>query len=133
MVKYADCSLKSGNLQEAKTYYQKARDIKPDDPRINTLLFQLDPDVGQTNVTLRLAQRNYNHAKLVTVAGDFNHWNPMMYPFLKQHGAWVCHLKLEPGKYHYKFIVDGVAILDPENPSVAMDDNNTHHSVLIVE
>jgi CubicO group peptidase (beta-lactamase class C family) len=132
-MQYANCCLRSGDFETAKSYYQKARAVKPENQKINTLLAQLEPENIQANVTFRLRQTNYMYANLITIAGDFNNWDPMLYPFVKQNGEWVCKLKLKPGTYHYKFVIDGVWTLDPENPVAELDDNENINSVLVVE
>ena len=132
-VQYANCCLKSGDFDEAKIYYLKARALRPDNKRINTLLSQLEPETIQANVTFKLRQTNYMYSNLITIAGDFNDWNPLMHPFIKQNGEWVCKLKLDPGKYHYKFVIDGVWTLDPGNPNAELDDNENINSILVVE
>ena len=132
-LQYADCCLKSGDFDEAKTYYLKASALQPDNQRIITRLSQLDPSTTQANVTFKLRQTNYMYSRLITIAGDFNNWNPMIHPFVKQNGEWVCRLELKPGRYHYKFVIDGVWTLDPENPNAELDDNENFNSILIVK
>jgi hypothetical protein len=47
-------------------------------------------------------------AQTVQVAGDFNEWNPARTPLEPTGtGAWTVTLPLEPGRYQYKFVVDG--------------------------
>jgi len=47
-------------------------------------------------------------AQTVQVAGDFNEWNPARTPLEPTGtGAWTVTLPLEPGRYKYKFVVDG--------------------------
>jgi hypothetical protein len=52
-------------------------------------------------------------AKRVSVCGDFNRWSPSETP-LKRHedGHWETTVALSPGKYQYKFLVDGEWIHD---------------------
>jgi 1,4-alpha-glucan branching enzyme len=57
----------------------------------------------------------------VTLAGDFNNWNesshPMVYDGIQD--VWTITLPLEPGRYEYKFFVDGrVWWNDPLAPKV---------------
>ena len=99
----------------------------------NTILTQLEPDSMEANVTFRLRQTNYMYSNLITIAGDFNNWNSISHPFIKQNGEWVCKLKLEPGTYHYQLIIDGVWTLDPENVKTELDDGDNVNSVLVVE
>ena len=48
------------------------------------------------------------NAKVVQLAGDFTNWekNPIA---LKKtpDGVWQTTIEIEPGKYHYRFLVDG--------------------------
>ena len=78
-------------------------------------------------------------AKFVTIAGDFNRWggtsdgnyNPnigKMYDDdtngdrIPNDGIWTVILDLKPGRYQYKFVVDGVSWnLDPSNPETSSE------------
>lgn len=47
-------------------------------------------------------------ARRVTLAGDFNEWNKDVLPMTKlDDGKWETRLTLKPGRYDYKFVVDG--------------------------
>lgn len=47
-------------------------------------------------------------AGLVQLAGCFNSWNPEQTPLKKaKNGKWKVTLDLEPGRYEYRFWVDG--------------------------
>lgn len=47
-------------------------------------------------------------ANEVFVAGDFNGWDPTATPMKKhKEGCWKAKLRLRPGRYEYKFLVDG--------------------------
>jgi beta-lactamase regulating signal transducer with metallopeptidase domain len=85
--------------------------------------------VGST--TFRLS--GHANARIVAVAGSFNNWNQSQFLFAKIDGEWVCRIVLPPGKYEYKFIVDGNWLLDPRNSKVIHDDRGNENSVLIVE
>jgi len=53
----------------------------------------------------------------VAVVGDFNHWNPEATPMAYAgHHTWEVALRLDPGEYRYKFVVDGGMLLDEANP-----------------
>jgi 1,4-alpha-glucan branching enzyme len=54
------------------------------------------------------------HAKQVALCGEFNGWSPNAAP-LKRHndGHWQTTVALAPGRYQYKFLVDGEWLLDP--------------------
>jgi 1,4-alpha-glucan branching enzyme len=66
----------------------------------------------------------------VIVTGSFNGWRQHEYLMHKGPGSWMGFpIWLSPGRYSYKFIVDGQWITDPANPLT--EDNG--NSVLWVE
>ncbi len=57
-------------------------------------------------------------AQAVFVAGSFNGWQPSATPLQKQaDGRWVIELVLAPGRYEYRFFVDGRWADDPLSPA----------------
>lgn len=47
-------------------------------------------------------------AREVFLAGDFNLWDTQSLPMKKdKHGTWKCKAQLAPGRYEYKFYLDG--------------------------
>lgn len=47
-------------------------------------------------------------ARKVHIAGTFNDWNPETTPLKKdQAGKWRTELSLPPGRYEYRYMVDG--------------------------
>ena len=83
------------------------------------------------NTTLRL--KGYPNARIVAVAGTFNNWNQSQMLCAKEGDGWTCRLDLQPGKYTYKFIIDGDWILDPDNPTTEDDERGFTNSVLVVK
>lgn len=54
-------------------------------------------------------------AMSVLLAGDFTHWQEQAIPMKKlTGGVWKANVKLAPGTYHYRFIVDGQWRDDPD-------------------
>ena len=54
------------------------------------------------------------HAGSVSIAGDFNDWNPGSHPMKKdKKGVWKISFNLAPGTYQYRFYVDGDWQNDP--------------------
>jgi 1,4-alpha-glucan branching enzyme len=48
------------------------------------------------------------HAESASVAGDFCDWQTDRYPLRKdKKGLWTTTIKLAPGRYEYRFVVDG--------------------------
>lgn len=83
------------------------------------------------NTTFRLS--GFQDARVVAVAGTFNNWNQSQYLFERVGDEWVCRINLPPGKYQYKFIVDGNWLVDPRNPKVVRDDRGIENSWLVTE
>jgi hypothetical protein len=72
----------------------------------------------------------------VTIAGSFNNWSMTADPLYDREGTgmWSIILPLPPGKYEYKFIIDGKEwIPDPANPTTTDDGFGGHNSVITVE
>ena len=59
--------------------------------------------------------RNNKNAGRVMLAGSFNDWNPNILSMNRTDSGWIAYVKLGPGKYWYKFIVDGNWITDNDN------------------
>jgi len=60
----------------------------------------------------------------VTVAGNFNDWDPFMYELNEESpGEYVLTLPLPPGTYKYIFYYHGQKILDPHNPKKIYSSN----------
>jgi len=73
-------------------------------------------------------------AMTVFLAGEFNSWSTNSDPLSKDSsGIWTITKKLQPGKYQYKFIVDGNWKLDPENPQTADDGFGGKNSIIEVK
>jgi CubicO group peptidase (beta-lactamase class C family) len=83
----------------------------------------------QGDTTFRL--KGYADAKIVNLAGTFNEWKPSTIVCGKESAEWVCRVDLKPGKYLYKFIVDGNWIVDPANTTTEADERGNINSVLV--
>jgi len=72
-------------------------------------------------------------AKGVFVAGEFNHWNTTASPMSKsEQGVWTVSIPLKPGKYEYKFVVDGAWKTDPLSADGPDDGHGGKNSVKVV-
>lgn len=83
------------------------------------------------NTAFRL--KGFPDAKIVSVAGSFNNWDATKNLMTRDGDGWICRVDLSPGKYEYKFVVDGEWIIDPENPSTARDNAGNVNSVLEIK
>ena len=73
-------------------------------------------------------------AKEVFVAGDFNQWeiNNRSRMQVIDNGLWTKRLQLKPGRYRYRFVVDGKWCQDPDNPRYQMNPFGSMDSLLEV-
>ena len=99
-------------------------------PTIVALRLVLPAPSREGNITFKL--NDFPDARIVAVAGSFNGWNQSQYLFERAGNEWICRISLPPGRYQYKFIVDGNWLVDPHNPTVVHDDRGIENSQLIV-
>lgn len=80
--------------------------------------FELDAEVGSS----------------VSVAGSFNNWDPSASPMVDNPGGgkYSTVLKLSPGRYEYKFVVNGEWLVDPKCPDWAPNNCGSLNSVLTI-
>ena len=114
---------------------------KDDDGKIVSLTFEyegsnytaqrvvLPPPALKGNTTFRL--KGHPDANFVVLSGTFNNWNQSQFVFGREGDEWVCRIDLEPGKYAYKFIIDGNWILDPANSVTEEDAAGNVNSILV--
>jgi len=77
--------------------------------------------------------RGYTDAKKVILTGSFNNWNENEFTMRKMDYGWKYVIPLSGGKYHYKFIVDGEWITDPNNTVKEHDGEGHVNSVCMVK
>jgi enterochelin esterase-like enzyme len=87
------------------------------------------PSTGSTTFTLR----GHTDAQVVAIYGSFNGWIQTRNYCAKESDGWVCRIDLTPGKYTYKFLVDGVGLNDPANSATEDDGNGHMDSVIIIK
>ncbi|NCP09372.1 MAG: glycoside hydrolase [Deltaproteobacteria bacterium CG_4_8_14_3_um_filter_51_11] len=70
----------------------------------------------------------------VFLVGDFNGWDKTKHPMKKDNeGLWGKTVMIFPGRYEYKFLVDGEWQRDPVNQEVCDNDFGTLNSVIFVK
>lgn len=101
--------------QKKKTIVKRTlAPVKQDKKKVQTFVF---PHNGTVNEVL--------------LAGDFNDWTPE--PMAKRDSGFHAAVKLEPGVYQYKFVVDGQWQMDPFSKGNVQNDFGTANSVLLVD
>lgn len=73
--------------------------------------------------------RNNKNATSVILSGSFNNWNENVLPMNRTDSGWIAYVKLGPGKYWYKFIVDGDWTIDSDNELKENDGQGNINSV----
>ncbi len=69
-------------------------------------------------------------AHRVQLAGDFNSWIPDGNEMQFTNGIWLKRLALEPGRYRYRYVVDGHWQEDPSNTCMEPSPFGGHDSVI---
>ena len=88
------------------------------------------PAVTSKEVVFRIEAR---HAAQVQVMGDFNDWNLEGSEMERVDGTWKKVVNLPPGRYRYRYIVDGRWQSDPLNAAVEPSPYGGHDSILVVD
>ena len=73
--------------------------------------------------------------RAVYLAGEFNNWDPTArkLAYKARSGVYTTTVKLAPGSYQYKFVIDGTWCADPENVNAVPNDHGTFNSVITVK
>jgi peroxiredoxin len=75
-------------------------------------------------------QYDRGRARSVEVAGDFTGWHPV--PMYRIGSGFLRHVPVPPGRYQYRFIVDGEWTLDPSNGVTEDSSSGRANNVLVV-
>ena len=90
----------------------------------------MQPASSRIKVTFALPEPN---AKQVALCGEFNNWSPDATPMqLQEDGHWETTIALAPGRYEYKFVVDGQWLPDPLAHENVWNQHGTLNSVVEV-
>ena len=91
---------------------------------------QSDTCCGSQRVCLELTRPD---AQEVSIAGSFNDWHPNVTPMIRlRDGRWAKELSLAPGRYEYRFVVDGRWVDDPAATELIPNPFGTPNAVLVV-
>lgn len=71
----------------------------------------------------------------VYLAGSFNEWSltAKKMAYKARNGIYTATIKLAPGSYEYKFVIDGIWCVDHENANAVPNDQGTFNSVIVVK
>ncbi|MFH0791085.1 MAG: glycogen-binding domain-containing protein [Candidatus Omnitrophota bacterium] len=73
-------------------------------------------------------------AKKVNIAGSFNKWNIKDLPAKKDSkGNWTAKVDLKPGRYEYKFLVDGSWVNDKQCTACVPNSFGTQNCIIEVK
>jgi hypothetical protein len=73
--------------------------------------------------------RGHTNARRVTLAGSFNTWSPDALKMTRTDSGWYAKIKLGPGKFWYKYVVDGNWMMDNDNMLMENDGLGNTNSV----
>ncbi len=74
-----------------------------------------------------------SEAKEAILVGDFNSWDFKKHTMKKDDkGRWTKIVTLAPGRYEYKFLVDGQWQNDPDNDQMVANSFGTLNNILTV-
>jgi enterochelin esterase-like enzyme len=95
------------------------------------LVKKMPPPVPSLNGNTTFTLPGHTDAEAVAIYGSFNNWIQTKNYCGRQGDGWICRIDLAPGKYTYRFLVDGVGLNDPAN-SATEDDGHGHVDSVIV-
>ena len=108
----ADLSLSSTQLSSGNSFWVNGASGKP--------TVYAPPSFRGNKVTFTYTGTGSN----VYVAGSFNSWSSSAAKMTKSGSTFTYTCELKPGRYEYKFVVDGSWINDPGNPLITGSDKN---------
>ena len=110
----------SGITTISFNYFGKTYEIPIKLNKAKKYLFTYKPQAGE---------------KQVNLFGQFNSWNRQNLPMKDINGDGILEIEipLDPGRYEYKFYVDGKEVIDPDNPIKVPNGLGDYNSVRIIE
>jgi enterochelin esterase-like enzyme len=99
----------------------------------DVLVRKMPPPVPALTGNTTFMLKGHTDAQVVAIYGSFNGWIQTRNYCAKESDGWVCRIDLTPGKYTYKFLVDGVGLNDPANSATEDDGHGHMDSVIIIK
>lgn len=69
----------------------------------------------------------------VFLSSSFNGWEPAARKMSYQNNRYTARLLPPPGRYEYRFVIDGIWCVDPECPDWGPNEHGSLNSVLVVD
>jgi hypothetical protein len=91
-----------------------------------------DPAKVSPTGNVEFILKGWQKAKKVILSGSFNNWDENAIKLIRVGDKWKIRLKMTPGIYEYKFIVDGEWMHDPANAFMVQNQHFTYNSILVV-
>lgn len=124
--------LKATMLNKMARFFDVSVDllVQPEKPKIN----QKGGTMAEKGKKGRAKKSTFElmapAAKKVALSGSFNSWDAKGIAMKKSKtGLWKAGVSLNPGRYEYKFIVDGQWWTDPTNSNTSTNSYGTTNSV----
>ena len=101
---------------------------------LNSLQYEIPVKVIKTK-TYKFTYKPQPGDKEVSLFGQFNSWDRHNLPMKDLNGDGVLEIEipLDPGRYEYKFYVDGKELVDPANPVKVSNGMGDFNSVRVIE
>jgi glycosidase len=102
--------------------------------KLNGEVFQIPVKFSKSK-KYRFSYRPEVGEKQVNLFGQFNSWNRQSLPMNDTNGDGILEVEipLDPGRYEYKFFVDGREVFDPVNPDKVPNGMGDFNSLRIIE
>jgi len=92
-------------------------------------MVKVNPKTQQTTFQVTLPE-----ASSVALTGDFNGWDHSANPMKKSRtGAWKAELKLNPGEYQFRYLVNEYEWVNDDEAPVVANAFGTYNSLVKVE
>jgi enterochelin esterase-like enzyme len=99
----------------------------------DTRVKKMPPPVPSVTGNTTFKLKGHTDAEAVAIYGSFNNWIQTKNYCAKETDGWVCRIDLAPGKYTYRFLIDGVGLIDPTNSATEDDGSGHTDSVIVVK
>jgi hypothetical protein len=95
--------------------------------------FKNNYSFGKDKGIIYFELKDNSNFQQVKLAGNFTNWQHNAFPMTKTADGWIAKVRLKPGKYYYKFIINGRHwITDPQNNMTENDGRGNDNSVYFV-